>query len=272
MILLLASAEDIAGMNIAEQIIKLNSFEKTEQTFNGNPVYAQWVNNQQVFLAFTTKAITETQKITEFFQPELIVFLSRHASQAGTPTLSVHTPGNLTSQATTGGIPKKVSISPASKMKKTLEIMAKLVQEQNLSYAVSYECTHHGPSLDVPAMFAELGSTITQWKDQEAAEIVARAVIGSIKDRKVYPAVLGIGGPHYNRKFTKMALTTETAFAHIIPKYAIPEIDETTLQQCVERVVEKVEMAVLDWKGIKGEHKPKIVEALKKLNIRMEKV
>ena len=272
MILLLASVKDVAGMNIAEQIIQLYKFEETQQTFDGHPIYVQQIENQRVVLAFTEKEIIETQTITESFKPELIIFLSRHASQTGAPTLSVHTPGNLTNQAIMGGIPRRISVSPASKMKKTLMVMATLVQEQDLDYAVSYECTHHGPSLDTPAMFAELGSTLTQWKDNGAAEIVARAVIESVKDRTVYPAAVGIGGPHYNRKFTKIAITAETAFAHIIPKYAIPEIDETTIRHCVERTVEKVEKAILDWKGIKGEYKPKIVEALERLNIKMEKV
>jgi D-aminoacyl-tRNA deacylase len=272
MILLLASKRDIAGMNIAQQIIQLHSFKEMPQEFDRYPVYEQKIANEKVLLAFTDKELIKSQGVTKHFQPKLIVFLSRHASQAGTPTLSVHTPGNLTSQAKMGGLPKKISISPASKMKKTLTTMAKLVQERGLEYDVSYECTHHGPSLDTPAMFAELGSTIMQWKDIDAAEIVAKAVIEAIKNFSLYPTAIGIGGPHYNRKFTKIALTSGTAFAHIIPKYVIPEIEEKMIQKCVERVVEKVETAILDWKGIKGEHKPKIVKALEKLNIKIEKV
>jgi D-aminoacyl-tRNA deacylase len=171
-----------------------------------------------------------------------------------------------------GGISKKISIAPASKMKKALMVMAEQVKERDLNYDVSYECTHHGPSLDIPAMFAELGSTPTQWKDVDAAEIVAQSVIETLKDSTIYQTALGIGGPHYNRKFTKMALTTNVAFAHIIPKYVIPDVEETMVKQCLERVVEKVELAVMDWKGIKGEHKPRIFGILKRLNLMMEKV
>lgn len=275
MILLLASKKDTAGVNIAQQIIELYRFKKALWQFEGHPVYEQKIEKKQVFLTFTSKEITKTQNIANNFQspqPELIIFLSRHASQTGTPTLSVHTPGNLTSQAKMGGIPRKISIPPASKMKKTLIVMSEQVKEQGLKYDVSYECTHHGPSLDIPAMFAELGSTPTQWKDTDASRIVAQSVIEALKDSTVYPTALGIGGPHYNRKFTKMALTTDIAFAHIIPKYAISEVDEIMVKQCLERVVEKVELAVLDWKGIKGEHKSRMIEILKKLNLKMEKV
>jgi len=33
-----------------------------------------------------------------------------------------------------------------------------------------------------------------------------------------------------------------------------------------------VDSAVLDWKGIKGEHKPKIIAALEKLGVHSERV
>jgi D-aminoacyl-tRNA deacylase len=83
---------------------------------------------------------------------------------------------------------------------------------------------------------------------------------------------LGIGGPHYNKKFTKLALSTQKAFGHIIPKYALSEVDAEIIRQCVERTLETVDSAVLDWKGIKGEHKPKIVDALEELGVPSENV
>jgi len=83
---------------------------------------------------------------------------------------------------------------------------------------------------------------------------------------------LGIGGPHYNKKFTKLALSNQKAFGHIIPKYALPEVDAEIIMQCVERTLETVDSAVLDWKGIKGEHKPKIIAALEELGVASEKV
>jgi D-aminoacyl-tRNA deacylase len=85
-------------------------------------------------------------------------------------------------------------------------------------------------------------------------------------------AVLGIGGTHYNQKFTRMALAGEAVFGHMIPKYAVSEIDADMLRQCVERTREKVESVVLDWKGIKSEDKPKLVLAVQELGIPTQKV
>jgi D-aminoacyl-tRNA deacylase len=122
-------------------------------------------------------------------------------------------------------------------------------------------------------MFVELGSSTKQWNDSRAAEAVARAAIEAISrfgDSKA-SAVLGIGGTHYNAKFTRMALESGLAFAHMIPKYAIPLVDSELLRQCVERTLERVGCAILDWKGIKGEHKQPLIRMLEEIGLPCEK-
>lgn len=271
MILIVASTKDVAGMNIAQQIVEHYEFEQLSETFQNNSVYTKRIQNEEVKLVFVDALITRTQFITDFFTPKLLIFLSKHKSISGIPTLSVHTPGNL-ADAKLGGIPRRVSISPASAIKVTLVEMAKLREERELEYEVSYECTHHGPSLDVPAMFAELGSSPKQWKDLRAAEVVAHAAVAAISKQSTYPAVLGIGGPHYNPKFTRIALNTSTAFGHIIPKYAIQRVDKKILEQCLERTAENVESTILDWKGIKGAEKDRLMTVLSKMKVSIEKV
>ncbi|UCH70227.1 MAG: hypothetical protein JSV29_08395 [Candidatus Bathyarchaeota archaeon] len=270
MILVVASTEDAAGMSIAKQLIGHHNFEKSEEMFHRNPVYSRKMQNLEVKLVFVNEEIVNTQFITKFFRPQLLVFISKHRSVSGRPTLSVHTPGNL-AEAELGGSPRKVSISPASAMRNALLEMATAKQEMKLEYEVSYECTHHGPSLDVPTMFVELGSSLKQWRNQRAAEAVARAVVAAVAKESRYTAVLGIGGPHYNEKFTRMALRTPTAFGHIIPKYAVPKVDAGILRQCVERTVESVESVILDWKGIKGSDKERLMATLNKIGVSIEK-
>ena len=271
LILFVASTKDTAGMNIAKQLIDHYNFEKVSETFHKNLVYTKTLHNKETKLFFVNTEIVDTQFLGDLFKPQLIVFLSRHSSAKGIPTLSVHTPGNL-SEAKFGGKPGKVSVSPAGAMKNALLEMAKLVNERELNYEVSYECTHHGPSLDTPTMFAELGSSPKQWKDTKAAEVVADAAVAAVSEGSSCSVVLGIGGPHYNKKFTRMALSNQRAFGHMIPKYTLLEIDAEIIRQCIERTVKTVDSVVLDWKGIKGEHKPKIVAALDVLGVSSEKV
>jgi D-aminoacyl-tRNA deacylase len=270
MILIAASTKDIASMNIAQQIIERYSFEKLSETFQGNSIHFKRVANRDIKMIFTNQDLIHSQNITEHFKTDLVIFVSRHASQSGFPTLSVHVPGNL-DKAELGGLPKRVSVCPASAMKEALLELAKAKDESNLSYEVSYECTHHGPSLDVPTMFVELGSSPEQWKDLKAAEAVAHAAMkAATKDTK-YPTVLGVGGPHYNERFTRIALTTSRAFGHIISKYAAPSIDPEVIKQCVQRTAEHVEAAVFDWKSLRAADRNKITSALNELNVSTEK-
>jgi D-aminoacyl-tRNA deacylase len=270
--LIITSTKDIASTNIARLIIDLYTFKKTSETFDELPIYQQTIDNEEIKLVTITSESIHAQFITEHFAPNLLIFISRHSSQSGIPTLSVHTPGNLTNAAEKGGTPREISIAPATAMKEALKEMARQVKRKQLAYKVSYECTHHGPSLNVPTMFAELGSSPAQWKDAEAAEAVAHATLAAIKAHQNYPAAIGIGGPHYNEEFTKIALITPTAFGHMIPKYAIDQIDAFMLKQCIERTMEKTQLILLDWKGIKGENKEKLIKTINILGLKTEKV
>ena len=209
----------------------------------------------------------------KFPNADLIVFISRHSSQSGKPTLSVHTPGNF-GDAELGGFPRTLSVSPASAMQTALKALMHYKEALNLDYEVSFECTHHGPSLNVPAMFVELGSSPAQWSDLRAAEAVAHSAMTAIANfnAPTTSAVLGIGGTHYNQRFTLMALVGEAAFGHMIPKYAVSSVDAEMLSQCVEKTLEKVPLAILDWKGIKSEDKPNLLSALETAGLPFKKV
>jgi D-aminoacyl-tRNA deacylase len=120
-------------------------------------------------------------------------------------------------------------------------------------------------------MFVELGSSLEQWRDLKAAEAVANAVMAAISKASTYPVVLGVGGPHYNERFTRIALATPKAFGHIVAKYAIPYLDADMVKQCVQRTVEKVESAVFDWKSMRGMDRQRIIAVLKELNVSVER-
>lgn len=274
MILITASNRDPASLNIREQILNRDNFNEATPTFQQNPVYTGRIKDEDINIVTLNQEAIDAQDSTTFFpKTELIVFISRHSSASGKPTLSVHTPGNL-GTATLGGKSREVLVSPANAMRHALKAMANMKEEMRLDYEVSYEATHHGPSLDVPVMFAELGTSPKQWKDVESAKAVAYATMEAAQKFRDTSAetVLGIGGPHYNSKFTKIALEQKVAFGHMIPKYFLPLLDKEILQQCIKKTLEKVERAVLDWKGIRSPDKPKILSLLNEIGIQTQKV
>jgi D-aminoacyl-tRNA deacylase len=273
MILLVASNKDIASLNIEEQILRYYPFAKTAENFQNNPLYNANINGNMVTFATLNEESVWAQNLPNAFpNAKLIVFVSRHSSQSGKPTLSVHTPGNFT-QAELGGLPRTLSVSSATKMCDALKALRRYRDELNLDYEVSYECTHHGPSLGVPTMFVELGSSEPQWRDSLAAKAVAHAAMVAVSNfsNPKESAVLGIGGSHYSEKFTRMALAGEAVFGHMIPKYAISAIDSEMILQCVERTVEHISLVLLDWKGIKSEDKPGLLDVLQKTGLTFKK-
>jgi D-aminoacyl-tRNA deacylase len=274
LILLVASKKDIASLNIIRQILDHYPFKKTDVNFDKNPIYSAYVNKKEVTLIILNEETIKAQHLSESFaNSNLIVFVSRHSSTSGKPTLSVHTPGNL-GPAEFGGVQNQVSISPAMAMRDALKALTYFKEGMQLKYEISYECTHHGPSLSTPAMFVELGSSPKQWQDSKAAEAVAHAAMLAIGKfgASGEAAVIGIGGTHYNERFTRMALNGEALFGHIIPKYAIASLDSKMLSQCVENTFEKVDSAILDWKGIKSADKPQLLKTLKKTGLRYKKI
>ena len=142
---------------------------------------------------------------------DLIIFLSRHTSLDPVPVLTTHVTGNI-GKADLGGRPGSVAVAAPAWMH---IILRGLTQYAPPGYRVSYEITHHGPSeLSTPSLFVEIGSTEKEWTDERAGEAVARAVLeASLPD--TIP-VVGIGGTHYARRETEIALQSRAAFGHIV--------------------------------------------------------
>ena len=274
MILLIASDKDIASLNIKEQILKNYPYSETSNTFQENPIYTAEIFEKEVTLVTLKDESVKAQNLPEKFpNANLMIFISRHSSQSGKPTLSVHAPGNF-GEAELGGLPKTLSVAPAVAMQTALKTLLHYKETLRLDYDVSFECTHHGPSLSVPTMFVELGSCPVQWSDSKAAEAVAHSTMSAIANftAPANSAVLGIGGTHYNQRFTHMALIGEAVFGHMIPKYDVHLFDSEMISQCVEKTLEKVPVAILDWKGIKSEDKSNLLAALETAGLRFKKV
>jgi D-aminoacyl-tRNA deacylase len=260
--IIIASSKDQASLNIAHRILELNPMNQVES----GPGVGTWkttLGNIEARLILVDQHLAYCQDLQALGDADLVIFVSRHQSESGIPTLSAHVPGNI-GQNLYGGLPRKVSIAPPNNLRKGLLELARQKDRLGLGFEVSFECTHHGPSLDVPAMFLEIGSTPKEWKDPEAGEAVASAALEAARGGEMCPVAVGIGGPHYNRKFTDICLRNGISFGHIISKYNLAMVDEEILCQCIERSVDKVDMAILDWKGMKGEERNAIVKILQR--------
>lgn len=202
-----------------------------------------------------------------------MIFASRHKSETGKPTLTVHAPGNLTSQALYGGIPNEIAWANPQRMTAALLALTSICNRLKLNYSISLEATHHGPTeMSVPVTFVEIGSSEKQWTDAKAGRAVAEAICTAITSPSKSPPAVGFGAGHYAPSHTKVAMERGLAIGHILPKYVLEKIDTGMVEKVFNKTWEGCNHAVLDWKGIRGENRQKLLEILKEMHIEVLRV
>ncbi len=204
-------------------------------------------------LTSTEREIVHASHVKDWFDVDLIVFSSKHKSASGKPCLTVHASGNLGKSAEVGGLPGKICVSPPFSMKAALMGLYAQARDMGLleKYSVSIECTHHGDYLErTPNFYIEIGSSKENWRDENAALAVAKAIVGSLGEVEGWRTAIGIGGPHYSERFTQVMLRSDIAVGHVASKYSVPYLDDEMVGMMVERTVPRPELALLDWKGL----------------------
>jgi D-aminoacyl-tRNA deacylase len=275
-IAIVVSTKDSAGMNIKENLLK-SGFDETAEEFENHKVYHQKVKGQDIRLYTTDIDSIDCEHIDlkikdSGFSPELVIFATKHQSASGIHSLSVHAPGNW-SKAEFGGEDNKLCIAPARILKFTLIHLEEEAKKNNLGYDLIQECTHHGPYLDTPAMFIEIGSDEESWKNPAAGEAIASTILhllNNINNIPDYRVAFGIGGPHHTPSFTKVMHRTDICFGHVCPKYMLTALTKEDILQAMEKTLPKADLVVLDWKGL-GTEKERIKILLDDLNLEYKK-
>jgi D-aminoacyl-tRNA deacylase len=207
------------------------------------------------------------------YAPEIIAVPSSHKSEAQISMLSAHPTGNWSTDNSLGGEKRKLSIAPALYLASAVQALRDAKEKFKLNYEVGLEVTHHSPTIDLPIMFVEVGSTKQQWNDLEACKVIA-FVIEKIftEEPQKLDVCIGFGGSHYAPSFTKKVLEGKFATGHICPKYHIDSLDETMILQAFNKTIPKPDFVALEWKGLKAEQRQKIISVLEKNKINWEKI
>lgn len=246
------SKKDAAGINMVQRIRELGFLPhvpiidlKKETIYSDNLEKHPWIKN------------------TDF-----VVFASKHRSEKGNPSLSLHAPGNWR-QADFGGKQGKICLTSAFVLKYLFQKLNENYENSGIEgYEVTLEVTHHGPSINKPCCFIELGSSEKQWQDKEAAKVITKTIfdLQTYSPENWIPCI-GLGGPHYCVNFNKIQLNSEYAISHIIPQYMLP-LTETMLKEAEEKTKEHVKSILVDWKGCgRSEEREKYLEIIKRFGI-----
>ena len=266
-VLIAASRRDTAAQNISRALIRLKHFQpvlgSSDGVLRSGDVLLKNVDSDGIY--------TESLDVNE--RVDAVIFASRHRSELGEPALTVHSTGNCTGRAEFGGKPKSLSLADPTRIRAALLALDATREARKLNYAVTLEATHHGPTeLGVPTLFVEIGSTENQWSDQQAAEAVAEAIWTSATAPSPGKIAVGFGGGHYCNKQCIALRKSGYAFGHILSKYFFDDYDEQVVRMAFNRTLGECRTAVIDWKGIRGPDRAKLLDALKKMNVEIVRV
>jgi D-aminoacyl-tRNA deacylase len=245
-VLIISSSEDPASTNIKNSLLEQTSWEE-HGTFYNTLVFRHTSMKNLIMVTIPDRKIRHENIDTEVHEqlqinPKIAIFLSRHRSKMGEPTLTVHPIGNF-GNAEFGGRPKTIVPAAPRFMAHLLRLIKKHLESTYLEYKVCYEVTHHGPYLKIPTLFVEVGSTETQWQQKEPATIIATSLVELLTTYHYeeefpqdIPVLLGVGGGHYAPRFTELAMQKKVAFGHMIPSYHIDSgtIDWTIIEQTIQ--------------------------------------
>ncbi|MFA5125715.1 MAG: D-aminoacyl-tRNA deacylase [archaeon] len=244
------SIKDPAGVLVAKKIEEI-----------GKPDWAEFYCFEEDIIFINPEKIKEKE----------IIFLSRHQSESGTKSLTVHSIGNF-GEAKFGGKAREL----CGAMPKVCANYLRTLNEKNVSsglvkqgFVVTMEVTHHGPFSNKKCLFIEIGSTPADWKNELAAEIIAETVVNETLKENNDKIVVGLGGGHYSPDFSKLVLRQPYSFGHICPKHQLENLNKDLLKQMI--VKSGAQEIILDWKGLK-ENKERMVELCKKTDLPFQRV
>ncbi|HTS32365.1 MAG TPA: D-aminoacyl-tRNA deacylase [Thermoplasmata archaeon] len=154
-----------------------------------------------------------------------LVFPSIHRSERNVPCLTVHPLGNPGASADVGGRAGQFTPADARLMADALRRLSERSRE--VSVPATYEATHHGPELGLPALFVEIGYGELEAPPPEAVGLLAN-ILPHLERAAEDRVVLGVGGGHYAPHFTDLARRRRWAFGHILSRHALEVVDAPT--------------------------------------------
>jgi len=258
--LIVIASENPASLNIKSALLSLvPQLKQREKMFWTSPAFDMAEYSGRIIDIIPTH------------DAECYIFASTHKSESGKPCFTAHTPGNW-GEAALGGEAHTLNIASASRLSAAILKMKELSDASSLKWDVAVEVDHHGPTLSRPALFVEIGSSEKEWENAEAGVICAQGVVAAATATPIAEACIGFGGTHYCPKFTNTVFSG-TPLGHIISGYSLERdgVNEEMVKQAMEKNVEKISRALLDWKGIKGEKRRELIACLDNLGVKWEK-
>ncbi len=232
--LLICSEPDIPSVNMRKSLLKMAKWDMLGEDKFGT------FESMNDMVIMTTPQLhiyddTLVSRAEEFgIKVDSVIVLSKHSAASGKPTLTVHPIGNY-GENKYGGKAGELVPSDAHMMTETLR---KIVEVNDTDiYSESFEVTHHGPWMETPTYFIEIGSDENHWGDEHAADLLAKALLET-EPKEDYPILIGFGGGHYAPRYTEIATKFKADFGHMLPSYQMLEKTDEEVLAMAEKTAE----------------------------------
>ena len=244
------SRSDPASLNIADQLMRLESWDDHGGYSSSGPFRLVVHSERQTALKGLDSTLARLGLC-----PKMVVFPCRHESKERLPWFGGHFTGKLEDGQ------RELSAAAPSGLRSFLWNIRKMAPA---GYKVSAEATHHGPTdMKTPSFFAEIGSSEQQWNDPCAGEAVARAILEL--DPAELPVFLGFGGGHYVQRQTELIYQTEISFGHLFSSYQLGSLNAELVD--LARQKSGAEYAYVDLKSLRSEEKKRLRAILEELGV-----
>ncbi len=237
-VLIAVNQRDIASTNQADLLREMDSWTQLPDV-EGHPAYA-FDHLRMLYLPdgllFEDHLDQRWSDATGETVSE-IIFPSRHVAASGKASLTLHPIGvphlPKGEQGPYGGhggsAPK-----PSTRLAPWWKLLLKRARENPAvqDFDLSLEVTHHGPTVGVPCLFIEVGSTEATWGHLGAARVLANIIRDGLlqstetawnEERHRGELVLvTLGGGHYAPRANQLAALDGVWLGHMLATYALP--------------------------------------------------
>ena len=291
--LIVVSGGDIASTNQADELLKMCNWTELGLV-EGLPAYSfmharmWWMKDGCLWENDLDKRWEkETGEI-----PTEIIFPSRHSAASGNPSLTLHPIGTM--QVPHDSTPQYGGRAadcppPNPRIAAWWRELNKVASDLD-DFDLSLETTHHGPWVETPSLFIEIGSTEATWGHEGAATLLAGIIyrglgldggdgLGNWSGNG--RVVITLGGGHYAPRGNFLAMHEDVWIGHMLATYALPfeKDDDGTIsgmwENSLRKAIDSTKIAYpdgeivcsMDKKAFKGWQRQAIRDLLEELNV-----
>tara|TARA_X000000368_G_C23005636_1_gene701042 strand:+ start:653 stop:1564 length:912 start_codon:yes stop_codon:yes gene_type:complete len=232
--LILVSGGDIASTNQADELLKMADWSEMSP-IEGLPAYSYkdarmwWIKDGCLWEDDLDKRWLQATGE----KPSEIIFPSRHSAASGNASLTLHPIGTM--QVPEDQVPdyggKAGDCPPPNPRIAAWWREMNRVASDLSEFDLSLETTHHGPWIETPSLFIEIGSTAETWGHKNAAKLLAGIIYRGLGldggsglgnwngEGRV---VVTLGGGHYAPRGNLLASHDGIWIGHMLATYALP--------------------------------------------------